>query len=189
MSNLFFFFFLLLLAHPALADPQSIGLFKGWKTFQYGEKTGLTCYMILHPVKQEWVKEGGQTTTSTKKNKKAKKQAAMAIDEKRTEAYFMITLRPAESSDPTINYVSGYIFKQGSDAHMRIDKQNFSLFTNKDGAWARNSAIDKNITEALVKGNILAIKGLSAKGNTGIDGFILNGADAAYKAIRKTCGM
>lgn len=175
------FFALLMMAVLALplqaAEPRSLGTFKGWKALSYKEAGRSVCYMIAHPAKQEF------KSARTKKNKAAPLEAT------RGEIHFMISLRPAESLDPVVSFAPGYVFKSGSEARLRIDKEEFSLFTAQDSAWARNSALDKRIVAALRKGTVMAVKGFSDDGATSLDAFALEGASGAYKAIASTCGI
>lgn len=175
--------FALLCPFAAWAEPQSLGHFNGWNAFRYAEKNGAVCYMVLHPVKQAWQK------LAVLPEKKPGKKPAKKSEEKRGAAHMMLTLRPSQSPIPTFNYTSGYIFKAGSEAVLRVDKQHFSLFTAKGGAWARDNAGDSHISQALLKAKTAIATGISSKGNQSSDSFVLAGVGQAYHAIQTGCGI
>lgn len=168
MRFITFCFFVVVWGLPfyAVADApaKSLGVFAGWKTFHYKEGGQNVCYMLLRPAKKEF--KG-----------------------KRGDSFLTITLRPAESPNPVVNMVAGYHFNIGSEVTLRVDKENFLLFTQGDGAWARSSAIDIKITNAIRTGKAMAAAGVATKGGKSLDGFVLAGADKAYKAIRVACGL
>ena len=67
--------------------------------------------------------------------------------------------------------------------------QKFSLFTDKEGAWTRDAATDKEVVEAMAKGREAMIKGVSARGTATTDIYPLEGFTQALNAIDKACGV
>lgn len=195
----FLIFFLLIAAASPLqalaAAPEKLGSFHGWQAFQVKTGGQAMCYMVLRAAKEDYrLPEAVSAKTKNIKNKKATTKTApnTAQDEKqcqRSEIYLMVTFRPAESMNPVVSYRSGYIFKQGSEVLLNTGTKPFNLFTDKDQAWARSSAMDVAVTSALRKARSVTIKGVSTTGGKSSDIFNLDGAESAYKAIVKACGI
>jgi hypothetical protein len=147
------------------AAPQEVGGAKGWTGYSYSEKAGKVCYLIGHPTKSE--------------------PANAAKD--RTDA--MVTERPRANQLNVVNFDAGYAFKDGSDANLDVDGHAFALFTDKQSAWARDSATDKAVTEALAKGKHAVLKGSTAKGAVVTQSYALEGFGDALAAIDKACNI
>lgn len=153
---------------PAAArvpEPKEVGGAKGWIGYAYAEKDGKVCYLVGHPNKIEPASTG-----------KARIDA-------------MVTERPHESQLDVVNFDAGVLFKSGSDATLDIDGKTFSLFTDKETAWARDSATDKAVTEALAKGRRATLKGTSAHGKMVTQTYSLDGFSDALAAIDKACNL
>jgi hypothetical protein len=169
-------FLFLLVSMPVMAwaegTPKKIGSFQEWQAY---EMRGDACYMMLRPQKMDY------KTNEKNLNKHSQN--------KRNDVYLMITFRPTESMDPVISYRSGYMFKHGSEVFLKTDAKPYALFTEHDQAWARSSTMDAFITNALRKASSVVIQGVSSDGGKSSDRFNLNGAEGAYKAIVKACGI
>ena len=138
---------------------------QSWPAFAETAKNAKACYLVGHPQKSE--------------------PATL----KRGEIHVSITHRPSEKSYNVVNFVAGYPFKDGSEVEVVVDARKFTLFTSKEGAWARDPATDKAIVEAMAKGKQAVIKGTSARGSVTADTFTLAGFADALGEIDKACGM
>lgn len=136
-----------------------------WPAFAETVKNAKTCYIVAHPQKSE--------------------PAAL----KRGEIHVSVTHRPAEKSYNVVNFAAGYPFKEGSEVELAVDARKFTLFTSKEGAWARDPATDKAIVEALAKGKQAVLKGTSARGTNTVDTFALAGFGQSLGEIDKACGL
>lgn len=155
-----------LAAGPAeAADPRILGSFGDWTAYAYKEPAGKVCYMASQPRKAE-----GDYT-------------------QRGDIFALLTHRPAEKSLNVVSIVAGYPFKDGSEVDLKIDRNNWSLFTQGDRAWARDSKTDAAIADALRKGSSMVVKGTSSRGTKTTDSYSLKGSNAAYEAIAKECGV
>ena len=108
---------------------------------------------------------------------------------KRGDVYFLITHRPDRKSFHVISADAGYTFKKDSEVTLTIDGQKFTLFTDGETAWAQDSALDKKISRAIIKGSRMVIKGTSARGTLTTDTYSLKGSSAALRTINKPCGI
>ncbi len=91
--------------------------------------------------------------------------------------------------NPVVSYSAGYNFKQNSEVLFAAGDKSFNLFTDKGQAWARSGAMDIALTNALRKAKRLTIQGSSSEGAKSTDVFNPDGAEKAYKAVVKACGI
>jgi hypothetical protein len=142
-----------------------LGGAKGWDAYIDTVKGGKICYLIGKPSKSE------------------------PAGAKRSAIFASVTHRPGEKRLNEVNFNSGYLFKEGSNAELAVDGKKFSLFTEKEGAWTRDAASDKALVEALAKGREAVIKGVSARGTATTDTYSLDGFTQALSEIDKACGV
>jgi hypothetical protein len=142
-----------------------LGGTQGWDAYSDTEKGHKICYVLGTPSKTE------------------------PADAKRAKVFASITHRPTEKVTDEVSFNAGYLFKEGSDAELAIDGKKFTLFTNKDGAWARDAQADKAVVSALAKGKQAVIKGVSARGTQTTDSYTLAGLSQALVQIDKACGV
>ena len=169
------FFFLILvsigllrpIALEAKEVQKSLGTFGLWQTYSYNENNQQVCYMVK-----------AAHFPSTKQFK-------------RGASYLMITHRPSENSDDVISYNAGYNYKPAADVKVTIGKDSFSLFSQKDTAWSRDTKTDHLIATAISHSDYMKVSGVPAqKGASNItDTLDLKGSHAAYDAISKACGL
>lgn len=155
-------------AAPA-QTPKSLGTFDSWIAVELPEKSSKLCYMAARPAKS--LPEGA----------------------KRDDILLTITHRPAAKQRDEVSFRSGYPYKPGAVVTVEIDKKKFELFTkpeaDPDGAWSRDTAMDKALVEALRGGKTAVVKGVSARGTETTDSFALAGFTKAYAEIGKACGI
>ncbi len=142
-----------------------LGGAQGWDAYSDTEKGHKICYVVGEPSKSE------------------------PAGAKRNKIYASVTHRPAEKISNEVSFNAGYLFKEGSDAELTVDSRKFSLFTNKDTAWARDPGTDKSVVEALAKGKQAVLKGVSARGTETTDTYSLAGLSQALGQIDKACGV
>jgi hypothetical protein len=142
-----------------------LGGAQGWDAYSDIEKGHKICYLVGEPSKSE------------------------PANAKRNKVYASVTHRPAEKISNEVSFNAGYLFKDGSDAELMVDSRKFTLFTNKDAAWARDPATDKAVVEALAKGKQAVLKGVSARGTETTDTYSLAGLGQALAQIDRACGV
>lgn len=149
---------------PAAAqEVRVLGTFGKWIAQTYQENGKPVCFMSVKP-------------DSSEGNYKA-----------RGEVLLMITNRPSEQAMDVISVVAGYQYLADSDAVATINGKRFSLFTNGERAWARDTQTDKTIVQLLIKGKTVTVKGTSSRNNITTDTFSLAGFTAAHQAITENC--
>ncbi|MBU6234285.1 MAG: hypothetical protein KGQ41_00430 [Alphaproteobacteria bacterium] len=158
---------LFLACAPALADePKLLSTHNDWTAYSFKENGGTVCYMASTPKKSE------------------------GNYKKRDQVFALVTHRPSENTKNVFSFIAGYTYKPGSDVTVTFDdKQTFTLFTNKDMAWAKDAETDNKITESLRKGSKMVVKGESVRGTQTVDNFSLKGTGGAHEAINKACNV
>ncbi|MCB9990392.1 MAG: hypothetical protein H6867_03300 [Rhodospirillales bacterium] len=149
----------------AAQEPRLLGTYGKWSAYTFMEAGNKVCYMASQPDKAE----GNYT--------------------RRGEPFALITHRPAEGSKNVFSYITGYSYKSGSDATVKIDGTTFTLFTQDETAWAPDAASDSRMADAIRKGSKMVVKGTSGRGTLTTDTFSLTGSAAAHDAISKECGV
>jgi invasion protein IalB len=140
-----------------------LGGAQGWQAYSDTIKGQKICYLVGEPTKSE------------------------PGNAKRAKVFATVTHRPGEKVSNEVSFNAGYLFKEGSEAELAVDSKKFALFTNKDGAWARDASIDKAVVDALAKGKQAVIKGTSARGTATVDTYTLAGFAEALAQIDKAC--
>ena len=134
--------------HKVQAPGQNInklGDSQGWVSYSDTARSAKICYLIGKPSKSE------------------------PANAKRGDVTARVTHRPGEKRLNEVSFDAGYAFKEGSDADLVVDGKTFSLFTNKDTAWTRESKDDRALVEALARGRQAVITGTSARGTKTTD--------------------
>lgn len=149
-------------------SPEIIGKFGNWAVATFKENEGKVCYMSL-------------TSTPFQPQKREKT--------KRGKIVLMITQRPADNSLDVVSYSAGTKFKPASEAIVSIGNRSFYLFTEGDTAWARDSAMDRALAEAIRNGQELMLKGTTSQGGIIEDKLNISGSFQAYMAMNKACGL
>ncbi len=153
------------MAASAADAPKSLGGTKAWTAYTAGEKATLVCYVVGHPAK------------------------SLPANATRGRVDLQVTHRPAEKALNVVSFDLGYTAKAGSNAELEIDGKKFSLFTNKDSAWAADAATDKAVTTALAKGKQATIKASSERGTATTDTYSLDGFGPTIALADKACNV
>ncbi|MCF8495413.1 MAG: invasion associated locus B family protein [Alphaproteobacteria bacterium] len=167
MKHLLFAFLLMIATAASLparaGEPRLVGTYGNWSAYVFREGSDKVCYMAAKPKKSE----GGYN--------------------KRGEVFALLTHRPGEGTRDVFSYITGYTFKEKSAATVRINNEEFPLFTQGDTAWTPDAATDRKLTQALREGSDMTVTGTSSRGTETIDIFSLSGSSAAYKKISGEC--
>jgi hypothetical protein len=135
-----------------------------WEAYIDDAPGGKICYLIGKPKKTE----GGH----------AKSEIRMSV-----------THRPADKVANVVNFTLGFRAKKDSDATLDIDGKKFPLFTDKDGAWARDAATDRAVVNAMTKGKDAVLKAEPDRGGPATNVYDLSGFTAGIGLIDKACGI
>jgi len=157
---------LVALVSPArAADPQLLGTYRDWNAFILEEPKGRACWMVSRPKRQE-----GDFT-------------------KRGDVYVLVSHRPYRQEQDVVSVVAGYAYAENTEVSVKIGGESFSLFTDGDWAWARETSVDRALSRAIRQGTIMVVRGTSSRGTRTTDTYSLSGSSAAYAAINKACGL
>lgn len=155
------FLFLPTIAHAG--EQRLMAAYDAWEAYVFEENGHKVCYMASQPGNAE----GNYT--------------------KRGDSFALITHRPADNTRNVFSYIAGYPYKAGSEVVLKIDEQEFKLFTQDETAWAPDSETDTKIAEALKNGKSMVVTGTSTRGTNTKDTYSLKGSTKAYEKITKEC--
>ena len=150
------------------ATPKKLGQYSYWSVYALKEGKSLTCYMSI--------------TAKPPKTKKKMKR-------KRGDVTLMVTHRPDDGALDVVSYAAGGRLKPASSVKTVIGDKSYSLFTNADTAWARDSATDHELAMALRAGYYVTFLGRLSSGDKFADTVNLKGSAKAYEAMSKACGV
>jgi hypothetical protein len=148
---------------PQPAGPKQIGAAKRWTAFEVKDAGGLVCYLVADP----------SATDQTKL--------------KRGRPHLLVTHRTADQAANVVSIEAGYEYAPKAEVSLTIDKQNWTFFTDKETAWARDADTDRAIVAAMAKGRQLIVKGKSLRGVATTDTYALEGFSEALALIDKAC--
>jgi hypothetical protein len=146
------------------AHPRLIGQYGKWSAYEMKEDGHKVCYMLSQPVKQQ------------------------GNFKKRDQVYAMITHRPKAKSFNVVSFHAGYPFAADELVDVKVGKDAYQLFTDKDAAWTNNEN-DGAIVNSIKKGDVILVTGKSLKGTETEDTYSLKGSTQAYQAISRACGL
>lgn len=152
---------------PAAAQiVEPIGEAGKWRGYTFLEDGKKVCYMSAAPDKSE-----GDYKV-------------------RGEVFALITHRPAIDSRDVVSLIAGYPLKPDADILVTIDrKRKFTLFADKETAWARDDETDRALVQAMVKGSTMIVEGVSSRGTKTKDTYSLSGFGKMYRTISEACGL
>jgi Invasion associated locus B (IalB) protein len=105
----------------------------------------------------------------------------------RDPAYMFVSSRPADKVSDELSIIIGYTFKPDSEATMEIGSTSFALYTQKDGAWIKNTAEEAHLVDAMRAGQNAVVKGTSSHGTRTTDIFSLKGLAQALDRSNQDC--
>ena len=153
-------------ATPALAydEPKLIEQFGDWGAWEQGNKKRHLCYASSLPKE---IKGGNRT---------------------RGEPEALVTHHPGARVKDEVAFISGYLFRKGTQVEVKIGGNEFQLRTSRDGALPGRKDIAEKMLVAMREGKTMIVSGVTAWGKSTTDTYSLVGFAEAYAAIGKACG-
>ncbi len=149
------------------AEPTLVGSYKDWFVYQVGTGADRNCYALTQPK---------QTDPKTIK---------------RDPAFFLISTWPARKVNDEPSMVPGFQYKEDAKVQAQVGSDKFDFFVKNDGtsggAWVKAEADEKRMIDAMKRGSMLSITGVSSRGTLVKDNFSLSGLSAALDKIDQTC--
>jgi hypothetical protein len=106
---------------------------------------------------------------------------------RRDETSVLVSHWPKRKVFGQVEVRAGYPYRKNSKVKFDSDKGDFTLWTTKDTAWAKDQSADKEIVAALKKGLKLVVIGYSTRGTKTTDTYSLRGFTKAYEKITEEC--
>lgn len=145
------------LATPALAQPQSLGIFGTWGAFRTADR----CYAIAERVAPARAGE--------------------------TRGFASIGYWPARAAGGQPHFRLSRAKRDGSAILLRIDDRTFQLRGGGGDAWAADPGADSEIVSAMRTGIEMRVETRSASGALVRDSYRLRGAATAIDAAAIAC--
>lgn len=156
----------LLAAAPALGEtPNRLGAWSNWSAWELKLQSAKECFAYAEPEHSE----GSYTRRGT---------VSVAV-----------THRPSQRIKAEVSIAAGYPYQEGSEVKLLVDEQIFTLFTNGENAFARDSAADATLVEAMKRGRRMIVQGVSRRGTLTKDTYSLSGFTRSYQAISRACRL
>lgn len=151
---------------PAQAQtPQFLGSFRDWNVYRFSDNGQAICYIASEPKKQE----GNYT--------------------RRGSPAVLVTRRPDSAGVDEVSVQPGYSYLEGSEVEVEVDRNStFLMFTRGEHAWTKSEDEDRQLINAMRRGNDMTVRGTSVKNTYSLDTYSLLGFTAAYNAMDDSCG-
>lgn len=105
----------------------------------------------------------------------------------RDPSYMFISTRPADKVKEEVSVILGYPAKANIDAAAEIGSAHFVLYTQKDGAWVKNTGDEAKMVAALRSGSDVVVKAESGRGTKTSDTYSLKGLSQALDRAGQEC--
>lgn len=170
----------LLLADPTFAGPTAPGGNKGQNKEQNTREH-------LHSFQdwQVWL-EKGTPRLCILSSRPAKSEGKYT---RRGDIHLLISRIPKQGREGEVSFVAGYPYSTDAIPRLVIDGTSFSLLTSGERAWSQDAKADRKIVQAMRKGLIAIVYGVSSRGTKTTDRFSLRGFGKAWKSAQKNCPM
>jgi len=147
------------------AQPRLLGQYGEWGAYTASPSGKKVCFAIAKP-----------TSTET-----------VPPNRPRNPVFTFISTRPADKVANEVSIITGYPFKPGTEASAAIGSTTYALYTQQDGAWIKNAADEAAMVTAMRGGDLMVVKGVSAKGTQTTDTYALKGVSQALDRVAQEC--
>ncbi len=145
------------------AQPTLLGQFGDWGAYTASPGGKKVCFVIAKPTQ----------TQPTGLN--------------RDPTYMFISTRPADKVKDEVSVILGYPAKANVDATAEIGATHVTMYTQKDGAWVKNTADEAKMVAALRSGSDVVVKAESGRGTKITDTYSLKGLSQALDRVGQEC--
>jgi len=149
--------------------PTLLGAFKDWSAFQSDTSDGKTCYIMARP------------------------HSSVPAKAKRDPIYFLISDWPRRKAKGEMQIIPGYKYKDGAPVTAQIGSMKVEFFTRDNGgagsAWVKDPADEARLADIMRRSVQVVITGVSQRGTTTHDTYLLDGIGQALDRIHAACGM
>lgn len=106
----------------------------------------------------------------------------------RNDPYLMVNFIPSEDIFAEVSYISGHDLDDNSKVEVISGDQKFHLSLTKGQiAWTKNATVDGLLLGSMRNQKILKIGSRSARGNSFVDTFKVNGLNFAIESVKVLC--
>lgn len=145
------------------AQPTLLGQFGDWGTYTAAPGGKKVCFVIAKPTQTQ--------------------PAGLNRD----PSYMFISTRPADKVKEEVSVILGYPAKANVDATAEIGATHVTMYTQKDGAWVKNTGDEAKMVTALRGGSDVVVKAESGRGTKTSDTYSLKGLSQALDRAGQEC--
>ena len=157
----------LLFVPSAFSDDQisPIGHFSAWMAFKGVKDNKKVCFMAATPM-----------------------HSSKQKSDKDDDTYLMVARYPDTPHTNEIVVMLGTTYHKTSKPTIGVDNNKVvEMFTDKDKAWIEKRAVEKDLINKMISGNVVRTIGKSHKGTVLKDTYSLKGFTKALNAITEEC--
>lgn len=152
-------------ALPALAQAtRTVGKFGSWTVIAHEAQGTRLCFATMQPSSSE------------------------PAGANRDVVHFYISAWPREGVKTEVSVKVGYPVKKGSTVTVTIGTTVFNLFVANDRAFVADATQELKLVEAMKKGSMMMVEGVSERGTQTKDVYSLSGLTQALQAVTNGCG-
>ena len=159
------------------ADVNRVDAKKDWSIFQAGAEGQSVCWIVSRPTRSAAFRNG------------------RSVEVQRGEIFLMVSIRPADSVENEVSFISGYPYKVDSKVTIKVGAKEFELYntaadpdkSKREYAWAPSAEDDAALVDAFRRGARAKVEGVSKRGTKTVDTFSLSGFTAALEAATGLC--
>ncbi len=167
-------------AGPGTAGAQTqqrVDAKQDWSIFQAGAEGQSVCWIVSRPTRSAAFRNG------------------RSVEVQRGEIFLMVSIRPADSVENEVSFISGYPYKVDSKVTVKVGAKEFELYntaadpdkSKREYAWAPSAEDDAALVDAFRRGAKAKIVGYSRRGTRTVDTFSLSGFTAALEVAINLC--
>ncbi|WP_338363941.1 invasion associated locus B family protein [Candidatus Xenohaliotis californiensis] len=143
-------------------DVKEIDHEKRWSLYRAKQGDSSVCYIGSFPIKQE------------------------GTYKKRDDPYIIVINN--DEGDDELSISAGYPYLEKSNVMLSVDgKNNYTLFTRGEFAWANDQETDNIIIDKMKKGLTMRVSAISHKNTKSYDTYSLLGFTKMYNRMKKLC--
>ena len=143
--------------------PKLVKQHKQWGVYSFTSQKGKVCYVLSQPREKS------------------------PADRNHGDVFFFVSTRPGDKVVAEPSVIVGYTFKPDSKVTVTIDGNNFSMFTQGEGAWIEKAGDEDKLINAMRAGSEMKVVGRSSRDTQTSYVYSLSGVTAALKESEQLC--
>jgi hypothetical protein len=145
------------------AAAELTGTHGDWKTYRHGAGESRMCFAV------------------------ATAEEASPVNGQRDKPHVYVTAWPTAGIKAEISVLLGFSLKRGAEIEVDVGGTAFTLLADDDRAFVADTGDEARLLDAMRRGRVMTVSGVSSAGLTSKDSYSLLGVTAAIQAIASDC--